>query len=224
LLCPELGRATIVSCAGAAVGNLSATLGGSGVSALFQANTSLSGAEAACGANHFNWYQVVTADTLPPITASGHPLSAPYVDPPAGGYSTLWADNLPWYWNETAPAPGTPHYSSIYSLSAWTSPSGLKFQDLPSGGSVSFQTWLVGLNANSSFEGWYGGFSWQLLSTGVSSGLSFFAAGAIPTAQDYQQVIGAFATAVPEPSIVALVAIGLPFLLARGRRRAGAAS
>jgi hypothetical protein len=65
---------------------------------------SLAAAAAACGEDHFNWYQVVTADNQAPTDINGNQLAAPYVDTPPGGYSLAadptWADALPWYYDE----------------------------------------------------------------------------------------------------------------------------
>ena len=39
--------------------------------------TSLNAAAAACGEDHFNWYQVVTSDNNPPRGGDGNPLIPP---------------------------------------------------------------------------------------------------------------------------------------------------
>ncbi len=55
---------------------------------------------------HFNWVQVTTDPGKPPLPtdSQGHFLTAPFLDPPAGGYfgDKKSADDLPWFLDETA--------------------------------------------------------------------------------------------------------------------------
>ncbi|MBC8261594.1 MAG: hypothetical protein H8E43_07245 [Planctomycetia bacterium] len=87
------------------------------IEAVFDTNGesgSLAAAAAAYGAHHFNWYQVVTSDDLPPnapsgdLNAVGASLSSPRISPPSGGTGQtaiaadngVYADDKPWLWNE----------------------------------------------------------------------------------------------------------------------------
>lgn len=75
-------------------------------------------------ANHlgytgFNWIQVITHDDLPPSLPSGGTAKVPYLDPPYGGYSYLWADNQPFYYNEISPYPEPPNYDPFFDVSRY---------------------------------------------------------------------------------------------------------
>ncbi len=79
----------------------------------------LAAAAAAFGAHHFNWYQVVHSDALPPNAPSddlgsvGATVSAPRISPPSGGSGQsainardgVFADDIRLLWNETQVAP-----------------------------------------------------------------------------------------------------------------------
>ncbi len=77
---------------------------GSAAAFFYPANGSLSATAEAClgqGA-HFNWYQIVQADPIPPRNAT-----TPYVDPQPGGNAFVvggWRDGLPWYYDEQLPS------------------------------------------------------------------------------------------------------------------------
>ena len=79
---------------------------------------SLGAAAAACGEDHFNWYQQVLTDNIPPVNTAGARLRTPYNDPPPGGYGgpfPQWADNFPWYWDEGSDPPSdTPGFKDGY--------------------------------------------------------------------------------------------------------------
>jgi len=137
---------------------------------------SIAAAAAKCNEDHFNWYQVITADSMPPNDAAGNPLVPPYPDPPAGGYgppSTQWADDLPWYWDEGPdPAAGTDGFSDNYNVNDNTTDGNgdgvndtLEFQDFPGGADgteLTFRLWLVSLNADSSLHSFHdGGIEWS---------------------------------------------------------------
>ena len=189
----------------------------------------LAAAAALCGEDHFNWYQVVTADNQPPRNYAEQQLAAPYVDVPPGGYSTnsdnTWGDNIPWYYDEgpATPGPGQVVNPGL-SLGANTSLTTLNFGDFPgglNGLNLTFKTWLVSLNADSSFHAFEGGFSWGFtISTNgtrnATAPLSL--GGANPTAAEYANIIGGFATSVPEPAVISLIAVGA-VAFARGLRR-----
>jgi MYXO-CTERM domain-containing protein len=163
----------------------------SAVAKFTPANGSLSTTAAAClgtGA-YFNWYQVVTTDTLPPGAA------APYIDPQSGGNqpgSAYWRDSLPWYYDSTAPPggisvcpPGTAGVG-CYSQQSWQimspcitytantscpayptyTPASdfIMYSDQPSSPQTSiqlaFETRLVVVSADSSQWAYVDGFSW----------------------------------------------------------------
>jgi hypothetical protein len=204
-----------VNCAGAKVGVISvSSLGASqgisgGFTSVVGVPPSLAAAAAACKEDHFNWYQVVTSDNGKAVDAGGKKLTAPYVDPPPGGYDSLWADNLPWYWNESAAAAGAKHVMPGYQLSDNTTKSTLSFSDNPSSsGDIGFSTWLVSLNADGSFHAFEGGFSWVYTSKTGTVGSIMFLTGD-PTDANYKNIIGGFAASVPEPRQSAMLLLGL---------------
>lgn len=203
-----------VNCNGMQVGSIvvNAQGAGRGISGGFfpAIPTTLAGAAAACGETQFNWYQVVTADNGRARNAAGMRLMAPYVDPPPGGYSTQWADNLPWYYDMTPPPAGAMNVDPDLQLSANINATNtvLNFSDNPtSAGNISFSTWLVSLNANGSFQSFDGGFTWRY-NTGNMTVDMLMANNANPGAALYNNLIGGFATQVPEPSTWALLLIG----------------
>lgn len=169
-----------VYCAGQLVGYVDAGVSpnGRGVNAGFTPSGSLTldQVEALCGEDHLNWFQVVTFDNHPPRDANGNRLSAPYCDPPPGGYSNQWADRLPWYWDEGADPPaGTPGFDDGYNIDdhTGTNPNNHKeyvqFEDFPAGqaGTVLwFRTSLASLNADGTIHSWHGGFSWDWTNSG----------------------------------------------------------
>jgi hypothetical protein len=179
---------------------------------------SLAAAATALGEDHFNWYQVVIADNQLPTNYAGQALTAPYVDVPPGGYSTnfdnTWADNLPWYFDEgpTNVGPNQVLNPDLL-LSANTTATTLSFGDFPGGLkglSLTFDTWLVSENADSSFHAFEGGFTWgfTISTNGVRNATAPTALAGGPTAAQYQNIIGGFATSVPEPAAIAFFALG----------------
>lgn len=209
-----------VNCGGNQVGTISVQVSasGAGITGGFTSTVggppaTLAAAAAACGENHFNWYQVVTADNKVPNDSHGNPVNPPYVDPPPGGYSNQWADSLPWYWDEYAPPAGTPNFDANLLLSNQTGLTTLNFSDFPGGAAgtnLSFVTFLVSLNADSSFHAFEGGFSWTWSnSTGsaVATAPQLIQGGA-PTDAQYRNIIGGFNTSIPEPSSMVLFASG----------------
>ncbi len=149
---------------------------GNGVQGWFQSTTgnppSVAAAAAACGEDHFNWFQVVLSDNKPPWDADGDPCSPPYIDPPLGGYENQWGDNQPWYWDEgpIPPDPKVPVVPGMRLGDHYDDSDGngtmdqLRFEDFPGGvpgTEVSFATWLVSLNADGSVHSFHGGFSWD---------------------------------------------------------------
>ncbi len=211
-----------VNCGGNQVGVISVMNNAASISGMFTTmpsppnSGSLAAAAAACGEDHFNWYQIVTADNQPPKNFAGQQLAAPYVDPPPGGYDpafdNTWADNLPWYYDEgpATPAPNQVVKPSL-SLASNTTATTLNYGDMPGGApglNLSFSTWLVSLNADSSFHAFEGGFSWTftIAANGTVTVGQPVALNANPTAAQYNDIIGGFATSIPEPSTLYLSA------------------
>jgi hypothetical protein len=221
-----------------AIGEVTVNANGTGISGGFTSlvpnpgTPSLAGAAAACGEDHFNWYQIVTADNQTPAG-----LTVPYVDPPSGGYpiafDNTWADTLPWYYDEWNPSPVPPGRTFVPGLTiqSKTHPNLLDFGDFPGGAAglnLSFKTWLVSLNANGSLHTFHSGFSWDYTQPGArvtgsvsniqSLGDEWFTSPNPPTAAEYNNIIGGFTTAVPEPSTLLLLSGGTVLFLFRRRR------
>lgn len=216
LLSVDAAKAAVmvpVICDGMQVGTINAMVAGVGVGVTGGFTTTpmfptLADAAAKCGEDHFNWYQVVVKDNDPPIVG-GNPLVPPYVDPPNGGYSYLWADNFPWYWNEgDPPVPQPPNYDPFFNLSNQGPVTGnvLHFEDGPSGPDgtmISFLTCLASVNADHSLHQLYGGFLWDYVDPVGPTG---------PSIQNLR-------AKTPEPSsIVSLLALGGLGLVTRKRR------
>lgn len=184
-----------ITCATPVQGTLSVSASNDTVSAFFTpANGSLSQTASGClGAGaHFNWYQVVSLDPLPPKNSS-----VPYIDPLRGGNAIapgFWRDTSPWYYDES-PAATNCVVNGIDTCSGYNSQSwqitsacityltgqpcplyptynpasdALAFSDTPSSPSTSiqlnFQTWLVAVNGSS--WSYISGFNWQWSNTG----------------------------------------------------------
>jgi len=190
---------------------------------------SLAAAAKACNEDHFNWYQIVTADNKPPSTyINGNltDLTPPYIDPTSGGYANgFWADGLPWYWDETVWPSGTLKQTrTSYLLKENTSKDTLKYEDFPSdfnGTTLSFSTWLVSVDANGVFDSWHEGFSWKWTNTsgkGVSSDLQPLGVGVFPTDAQYKNILAGSGFAVPEPSSLYLLAAGLAGIISLASR------
>ena len=212
---------------------------------------SLAAAAQAMGEHHFNWGQVVLEDNKPPNDASGNPLVPPYLDPPPGGYgppSAQWADDLPWYWDETQPPDPKPaSWEPGYDLGSRTEPNRLDFRDYPwgeEGTKLKFATFLISCNADGSLHSIHEGFvwTWERPASGGDVGPDYnrnIFDGFVP---DVGQQIALFDTsgliqsewddiyrllgpvvepAIPEPATLSLVGLGLAALARRRRRRAG---
>jgi hypothetical protein len=129
---------------------------------------------------HFNWFQVVVQDPDPTTDKKGNALKVPYIDPPIGGSiqvgkggkteKSYWADDLPWYWNETPPPPG---YKQKWpdddtrkrDLQFNESDTELLYSDAPGNtGSkpikLGFMTWLVAVDVKGKLVKWLNGFEW----------------------------------------------------------------
>lgn len=201
-----------IKCNGNTVGNIVVNPSGTGISGGFTSTTgkppSLADAAKACGETQFNWYQVVTADNGKAKDSSGKALTAPYVDPPPGGYSDQWADNLPWYYDMTPPPKGAKDVDPNLQLSKNTTADTLNYSDFPmSSGNISFSTWLVSLNADGSLQAFDGGFSWDY-DTKNNDVENLMATAGSPPDKYYKDIIGGFAATVPEPSTWVLLIAG----------------
>ncbi len=183
---------------------------------------------AACGEDHFNWYQIVTATNGTYMNRQGVALTPPFIDPPSNGLAVAqdptWADNLPWYYDEYAPAPGTPNYVAGLQVGANTTAGGLSYFDQPGGNNgltLSFSTWLVSLNKDGSFDSFHSGFSWDfsINGAGAASVTNIQTFTTSPTNAQYTAIKGGFLTSVPEPSTISFLLIGS--LLVMGRRLRG---
>ena len=237
---PARAATMTVNCNGNPVGTITVNAdpggsGGGGISGGFTSTVggpppTLAAAAAACNETQFNWYQIVTATNGAYVDRQGNNLTPPFVDPPLNGLAVIidptWADNMPWYYDMYSPPNGTPNFDAGYLLSNNTTSSTLSFSDFPNGPAgppartVSFSTWLVSLNADGSFQGFDGGFSWTWTKgTGVTNINTFANA---PTNAQYANIIGGFASAVaPEPSNLWLLALGLGLVLAKRKQRVG---
>lgn len=216
-----------IKCAGASVGSVTVAADGTGVKGSFTSSVggpppTLADAAKACNEDHFNWYQVRVGGGAPPPAADGTIPTIPFVDPPPGGWGYGWADKLPWYWDETAPADGKnpdgTAYDPVYQLKNQSNGNKLGFEDYPGGSNKIFNTWLVSLNKDGSFHSWHEGFTWTYTASTNSVG-GVAALAAFPADTQYKDIIGGFATAIPEPAAAPLLLLGLA-LLALKRRRA----
>ncbi|MFQ3666494.1 MAG: PEPxxWA-CTERM sorting domain-containing protein [Sphingomonadaceae bacterium] len=127
-----------------------------------------------CGQHHFNWRQDVLYARHRPVDSAGRRLTLPFLDPPLGGYGddpntpkaddTLWADQLPWFWNETRPPDGTPGFKPELMLEEHTGDFELLFRDDPMSPFpdqvILFVTRLVSVHEDGSFHRYHGGFLW----------------------------------------------------------------
>ena len=118
--------------------------------------------------DHFNWFQVVTSDNNHSnlVDGQGNPVIPPYIDPPAGGYggdADLWADDIPWYFNESPPPP---QETDELPFSDFLSPNGgVLFRDAPRnnpGTRIRFETFLVADFGDLTYDV-VTGFSWEVL-------------------------------------------------------------
>jgi hypothetical protein len=188
--------------------------------------------ESDLGQDHFNWFQKVTSDNVPPKDAGGNPVTPPYIDPPNGGYSDQWADNRPWFWDEYAPPKGTPNFNPMFQLSNKISADDktLDFSDGtggPNGNLISFSTFLVSDFGDTTYDV-LGGFSWSIsIANGLTTVTSLDANAAFTG--DYAKEISTqfgyeiHATAVPEPSTIVMGTISI-VLVAFVRARRGSVS
>jgi hypothetical protein len=232
---------------GQQVGTITANVSadGAGVVADFTSSVggpppTLAAAAAQMGEHHFNWGQVVLEDSDPPNDANGNPLVPPYLDPPPGGYENQWADNLPWYWDETDPPDPKPAtWEDGYGLSDNTEPNKLSFEDYPWGAPglhLKFGTFLISCNADGSLHSIHEGFvwTWDRPARGTSAegdlNRNIFSPGYIgqqivilgpddPVTRGIASGLFGPAVVIPEPATLAVLGAGL-LALARRRRAA----
>lgn len=223
--CSAFALSIDVNCNGMKVGAISVDSNGSGISGGFTSTVggppaTLGAAAQACGEDHFNWYQVRVGGGEPPPAANGVKPTIPFVDPPPGGWNYGWADNLPWYWDEYGPKDGKnpdgTAYDNGYLLKNQVTKDTLKFSDYPAGSDKVFNTWLVSLNADGSFHDWHEGFSWEYSKTNNTVS-NIKALTASPTDAQYKNIIGGFASSVPEPWSASLALVGLMTLMRKPR-------
>ena len=175
--------------------------------------------ETQLGQDHLNWFQKVIAIT-PPLPG----VTVPFIDPPKGGMPGVWADNRPWYFDETSPPPGTP-YNQNRQLSAQGDPDGsiLNFFDTPHGQppgtTISFATFLISDYGNETYSV-MGGFSWS--STIHANGHATITAlqESAPFEQEYEDEIKnefGYERVPDSGSTLTLLALGCVLILRSGR-------
>ena len=103
------------------------------------------------GYDHFNWVSYVEADPYGISDREGNMMSAPYNDPPLGGYQYDSADRLPFYWDVTEcdRCKQRHNIQNYHNLQRYN----LVFEDAPRdsrlqpGESIEFMTSLVGVKS-----------------------------------------------------------------------------
>ena len=106
------------------------------------------------------WLQILTE------TGDNRPAGGvTFVDPPSGGFEKQWADNKPWYFDESSPNPLPPgkEVDPDYLLDNNVQGSLLKFFDTPRrpvNNKLNFWTFLVGDFGNNTYD-FLSGFSWS---------------------------------------------------------------
>lgn len=118
------------------------------------------------GYDHFNWVSYVEVDPYGIADRDGNIVSAPYNDPPLGGYQYDYADKLPFYWDveNCDRCRQRHHIHNRHNLQRFN----LTFEDAPTdarlqpGESIEFMTSLVGVKSiNSDLTG----AEWDVLHT-----------------------------------------------------------
>lgn len=205
------------------------------------------------GEDHFNWLQDVSPSkdltlTLYTYNADGTKITSTtdkkfaanttIIDPQSGGQSGLWADNAPWYWDETVPPQDpskyTPKLQGFYNppqteLQAKTSGSTLSYGDTPgglglAGYTLTFTTFLVSIGPGNTYNP-LAGFTWTDTIDATGAGtvtLQGTATDLTPTpftsginTEINTQGFGTW-TLVPEPSTLILLTTGLVVIVPLG--------
>jgi hypothetical protein len=185
-----------------------------GLQGNFTANTTLARMEAALGQDHLNWLQIVTADNMPPLGAGSNVLTAPYLDPPVGGYIDQWADQRPWYFDEVSPpATNTVAWTNAYLLANNVTATQLNYFDFPGGGTgtvVNFVTFLVSDYGNMTYSV-LSGFTWSVSVNAMTNTVITSLAGGAVFSNSYSALVQNQTgwVLVPEPSALLLALIGL---------------
>jgi hypothetical protein len=128
-------------------------------------------------ADHFNWYQIITSQSLPLLVdaRTDKYLKAPRIDPAPGGHKqkpkgkvTDWADDLPWYDDEGKEPPKN---TEGYHPGTFMFPLFQRFEqhyfftDSPASiaknGKITFKTWLVALDKKGQLVAFLQGFTWE---------------------------------------------------------------
>lgn len=121
--------------------------------------------ENSLGGIRFNWFQIVTSDTNPPKDISGKLIQVPYIDPYKNGYYDQWADNRPWYWDESSKPPFDPRgWNPENLLDNNVEGTKLEINDFPTssvGTKIEFETFLIASQPQSKIYDLLGGFSWS---------------------------------------------------------------
>lgn len=159
------------------IGSISINVPGSmaGVQGTFNVNDKLfkdiNALEKFLGQDHLNWFQKVTS-----IDPDFPGLNDPLIDPPSGGLGSLWADDRPWYLDETRPPDPLPDGKTSpptfippdgqTELDTQTMASALKYSDFPggfpAGTTIDFSTFLISDFGNKTYEVLGSGFSWSI--------------------------------------------------------------
>jgi len=145
---------------------------------------------------HLNWFQIITDTNIPNQDIQGNPLTVPYIDPPKGGTLNLWADDVPWYLNESVkPSADTRVEIPELQLEYQSFGSILGYEDFPfgpPGRTISFETFLVADFGDQTYDT-LGGFSWtaEVGGNGLTDIISL-EAGAVFTSDYAQQIENEF--------------------------------
>ena len=129
------------------------------------------------GQDHLNWFQVVTSTPNPVKRPPGQPpLTVPYIDPPSGGNLKDWADNQPWYYDESSKPAGDhrrwnpavlANQNTINASQKPAPPSQAPYffyNDGPQGApgtTESFDTFMISIFSDGTYQP-MGGFSWTV--------------------------------------------------------------
>ena len=159
-----------------------ALVGTTGIYATFEPDGGLANAAQVCNVQGFNWQQTVTTLPAPSpyTTAGGGALTAPFNDPPPGGYNYHPDDAYPFYYDAAELASNTDDDTS---MSFFDQPAdsclpggagaGCGGKTAPAGSHLSFTTSLVGVDqAGQPVSLGAGSFSWNDTFNGTSGGIS----------------------------------------------------